>query len=234
MTLSVPARDVMLFNPLTGEKGKAQTRIQNNQIQVRLQLHSGESIILQTFNRILDKAGNWDYIREQPVSLSLDYGWKLHFIESAPVIEGEFPIDTPSSWTEINHPNAAITMATGVYTNEVNIPQLSADDWILDLGDVRESARVRINGQEAGVAWAAPFRLKVGKWLKPGRNRIEIEVTNLPANRISDMDRQGENWRIFNDINMVALNYSNKLYDGWQPLPSGLNGIVRLVPVDYQ
>lgn len=234
VTLSVPARDVMLFNPLTGEKGKAQTRIQNNQIQVRLQLHSGESIILQTFNRILDKAGNWDYIREQPVSLSLDYGWKLHFIESAPVIEGEFPIDTPSSWTEINHPNAAITMATGVYTNEVNIPQLSADDWILDLGDVRESARVRINGQEAGVAWAAPFRLKVGKWLKPGRNRIEIEVTNLPANRISDMDRQGENWRIFNDINMVALNYSNKLYDGWQPLPSGLNGIVRLVPVDYQ
>lgn len=234
VTLSVPARDVMLFNPLTGEKGKAQTRIQNNQIQVRLQLHSGESIILQTFNRTLGQAENWDYIREQPVSLSLDHGWKLHFIESAPVIEGEFAIDTPSSWTQINHPNAAITMATGVYVNEVNIPELPADDWILDLGDVRESARVRINGQEAGIAWTVPFRLKVGKWLKPGRNRIEIEVTNLPANRISDMDRRGKNWRIFNDINMVALNYSNKLYDGWQPLPSGLNGIVRLVPVDYQ
>ena len=234
VTLSVPARDVMLFNPLTGEKGKAQTRIQNNQIQVRLQLHSGESIILQTFNRTLGQAENWDYIREQPVSLSLDHGWKLHFIESVPVIEGEFAIDTPSSWTQINHPNAAITMATGVYVNEVNIPELPADDWILDLGDVRESARVRINGQEAGIAWTVPFRLKVGKWLKPGRNRIEIEVTNLPANRISDMDRREKNWRIFNDINMVALNYSNKLYDGWQPLPSGLNGIVRLVPVDYQ
>lgn len=234
VTLSVPARDVMLFNPLTGEKGKAQTRMQNNQLQVRLQLHSGESVILQTFNRALDKVENWNYMREQPVSLSLDHGWKLHFIESAPSIDGEFAIDTPSSWTEIGHPNAAITMATGVYTNEINIPELLADDWILDLGDVRESACVRINGHEAGIAWAVPFRLKVGKWLKPGRNHIEVEVTNLPANRISDMDRRGENWRIFKDINMVALNYGNKLYDDWQPLPSGLNGTVRLIPVDYQ
>lgn len=234
VTLSVPAKDVMLFNPLTGEKGRAQTRIQNNQMQVRLQLHSGESVILQTFDRTLDRAENWNYIQEQPVSLSLDHGWKLHFIESAPVIEGEFAIDTPSSWTEIDHPNAAATMATGVYTNQINIPELTADDWILDLGDVRESARVRINGQEAGIAWAVPFRLKVGKWLKPGKNRIEIEVTNLPANRISDMDRRGEIWRIFNDINMATLKNDNKLYDGWQPLPSGLNGAVRLIPVDYQ
>lgn len=70
-------------------------------------------------------------------------------------------------------------MGTGVYKNEVYIPEISADDWILDLGDVRESARVRINGQEAGTAWAVPFRLKVGKWLKPGKNIIEVEDSFL-------------------------------------------------------
>ena len=234
ITLAVPAESVMLFNPMTGEKGKAQTRKQEGKTQVHLQLHSGESVILQTFNHALTDVAEWKYVQEQPVSLSLDHGWKLHFAKSTPQIEGSFDIDTPSSWTEIAHPNAPITMATGVYTNIITVPHIPADDWILDLGDVRESARVRINGQDAGTAWAVPYQLKVGKWLKPGDNKIEIEVTNLPANRIADMDRRGEKWRIFNEINVVNLQYKPVPYTDWQPLPSGLNGSVRLIPVTYK
>ena len=234
ITLAVPAREVMLFNPMTGEKGKAQIRTHERKTQVRLQLHSGESVILQTFRQPINEVADWKYIKEQPVSLSLDHGWKLRFVQSTPVIEGEFAIDTPTSWTELNHPQASITMATGMYTNEFTLPAIKADDWILDLGDVRESARVRINGQDAGTAWAVPYRLKVGKWLKPGVNRIEVEVTNLPANRIADMDRRGEKWRIFNEINVVNLQYKPMMYNDWQPLPSGLNGSVKLIPVHLE
>ncbi len=89
-------------------------------------------------------------------SLSLDHGWKLKFVESYPAIEGEFKIDTPSSWTEMAHPAAKINRGTALYSLELDLPELSADDWVLDLGDVRESARVRINGQEAGIVWAVP------------------------------------------------------------------------------
>lgn len=235
ITLTVPARTVMLFNPMTGEKGTAQMRkTQEGKTQVRLQLHSGESVILQTFDQPLKDVAEWKYIEEQPVSLSLDRGWKLHFVQSTPAMEGEFAIDTPTSWTELKHPNAAITMATGVYTNEFTVPAIKADDWILDLGDVRESARVRINGHDAGTAWAVPYQLKVGQWIKPGVNKIEVEVTNLPANRIADMDRRGEKWRIFKEINVVNLQYKPVMYNDWQPLPSGLNGSVKLIPVDYK
>lgn len=231
VTLAVRAENVMLFNPMTGEKGKAQIRTQEGKTQVRLQLHSGESVILQTFDHPLSDVTDWKYVQEQPISLCLDHGWELHFSRSIPAVEGEFSIDTPSSWTEIQHPNATVTMATGVYTNRINLPDIAADDWILDLGDVRESARVRINGQDAGIAWAVPYRLKVGQWLKPGENTIEIEVTNLPANRIADMDRRGEKWRIFNEINVVNLQYQSTPYNHWEPLPSGLNGEVKLIPV---
>ncbi len=234
VTLAVSAETAVLFNPLTGERGKAQLRVQDGKTQVRLQLRSGESTILQTFHRPLPDVADWNYLREQPVSLSLDHGWELHFAQSAPAVEGTFLIDTPSSWTELDHPNAATTMATGIYTHRFLLPDLPADDWILDLGDVRESARVRINGRDAGIAWAVPFRLKVGHLLKPGENEIEIEVTNLPANRIADMDRRGEKWRIFNEINVVNLQYQPTPYTDWQPLPSGLNGAVKLVPVDYK
>lgn len=233
ITLAVPATDAMFFNPMNGEKGKAKLRTVNGKTQVYLQLQSGESIILQTFNHALTHVAEWKYIQEQPVSLSLDHGWKLTFVESAPNVEGTFNIDTPTSWTALNHPHATKTMATGKYINEINLPNILADDWILDLGDVRESARVRINGQDVGTAWAVPYQLKVGKWLKPGKNTIEIEVTNLPANRIADMDKRGEVWRIFNEINVVDLNYQKTLYR-WDPLPSGLNGSVKLIPIKFK
>lgn len=231
VTLAVDGKDAMLFNPMNGEKGKAKTRVENGKIQVYLQLQSGESIILQTFDHPLSNVAEWKYTQEQPVSLSLDHGWELTFVESTPAVGGTFHIDTPSSWTILNHPNAKTTMATGLYTNEFTLPAMPADDWILDLGDVRESARVRINGQLVGTAWAVPYQLKVGKWLKPGKNVIEVEVTNLPANRITDMDKRGEIWRIFNEINVVDLNYKKSIYN-WEPLPSGLNSAVRLIPVN--
>ena len=102
---------------------------------------------------------------------------------------------------------------------------------MLDLGDVRETARVRINGQDAGTAWAVPYRLRVGQFLHPDANRIEIEVTGLPANRIADYDRRGVVWRRFKEINMVDLHYKDTRYDTWGTDPQGLNGAVKLIPV---
>ena len=117
-------------------------------------------MILQTFDHPVETQ-TWKYIQEQPVSLSLDHDWTLRFVQSTPAIEGTFAIDSPTSWTEINHPNAKINMGTGLYSLETVLPALNADDWILDLGDLRESARIRINGKEAGTVWAAPFRARI-------------------------------------------------------------------------
>lgn len=233
VTLGVQAQAAVLFDPMTGHYGKAQVRQVGEQSQVYLQLKSGESIILQTFNelKLKLKVAPWTYVREQPVSLQLDHGWTLHFAESQPDIEGTFNIDTPCSWTELKDSLARQNMGTGVYSVDVTLPAIKADDWILDLGDVRESARVRINGQDAGCAWAVPFRLRVGKFLKKGKNHIEVEVTNLPANRIAALDRKGVKWRKFKETNMVNLHYKKSFYGDWEAMPSGLNSIVRLIPV---
>ena len=55
-------------------------------------------------------------------------------------------------------------------------------------------------------------------------------MTNLPATRIGDMDRQGVVWRIFEDINMSTIS-SSTTFDKWSLVPSGLNSTVKLVPV---
>ena len=102
---------------------------------------------------------------------------------------------------------------------------------MLDLGDVRESARVRLNGKDAGALIALPFRLRVGERLQPGENLLEIEVTNLTANRIRDLDRRGVDWKIMKDANIVNVNYQKFEPAGWDLVPSGLLGPVKLIPL---
>ena len=71
----------------------------------------------------------------------------------------------------------------------------------------------------------------MGRFLKPGRNTLEVEVTNLPANRIADYDRRGVKWRKFKDINIVSIFYKPITFDTWATAPSGLLGPVTLTPM---
>ncbi|MCP4567710.1 MAG: glycoside hydrolase, partial [FCB group bacterium] len=113
-----------------------------------------------------------------------------------------------------------------------NLPDLiNTDDYLLDLGDVRESARIKINDSDAGSLFALPMRIRIGHYLKPGANTIEIEVTNLSANRIRDLDLRKIDWKIMHDINIVTTAY--KPFDAaqWPLQPSGLLGPVTLTPL---
>ncbi|MDR1223802.1 MAG: glycosyl hydrolase family 2 [Tannerella sp.] len=234
ITLGVEAAAAALYDPLTGKSGMAQTRLIDGKTQVYLQLRSGESLIVKTFKDRHNAPGlsEWNYYTDRPVSLSLDHGWSLRFIESEPSIKETFPVDRPVPWTAIDHPDTKRNSGTALYSLTFTLPALQADEWVLDLGDVRESARVIINGRYAGTCWAVPFRIKAGDYLNGGVNRIELEVTNLPANRIADYERRGINWRIFKDINLVDINYKKTGYGHWEPLPSGLNSPVKLIPVN--
>jgi hypothetical protein len=42
----------LLYDPMTGKSGKAETRIKDGKTEVYLQLASGESIILKTFANV--------------------------------------------------------------------------------------------------------------------------------------------------------------------------------------
>ena len=121
-------------------------------------------------------------------------------------------------------------MGTGVYTTTFTLTKEQAQQqWSIDLGDVRESARVYINNQFIGCAWAVPFILDCKDALRAGKNALRIEVTNLPANRIADMDRRGVEWRKMKEINVVDINYKRTKYDQWDPVPSGLNSDIKLM-----
>jgi hypothetical protein len=55
----------------------------------------------------------------------------------------------------------------------------------LNLGTVKETAQVRLNGQDLGVVWCHPWRVEITGAIKPGGNTLEIEVVNLWPNRLA-------------------------------------------------
>ncbi len=231
--LGVKAKSALFFDPMTGEQGKAALRDVNGQTEVYMQLSSGSSIILKTFSAYDVDVKAWKYFKtsREGISIGIDK-FDFCFSTSLPEVHGTLKQVQVGTWTNYNLPEVKNTMGTGVYKTTFVINPLSAPEWMLDLGDVRESAKVIINNKSVATLWAVPFRCMIGKYLKSGINTIEIEVTNLPANRIADLDRRGKEWRVFKEINMVDRNYNKTGYANWESVPSGLLTPVRLIPME--
>ena len=228
--LAVDFKTATLFNPLNGDITPATL----NNGKIHLALRSGESIIVQTDAAPASTTPAAPYAAALPQSstpqvLPLNGKWTLTFTEEAPKVSDTFTLEQPQTWETLSK-EAAVTMGTGVYTTRLKLNKKQAQQhWTIDLGDVRESARVYINGQFIGCAWSVPFVLDCKNTLKKGDNEIRIEVTNLPANRISELDRQGVKWRKMEEINVVDINYKKTTYEGWEPMKSGLNSEVKLI-----
>jgi hypothetical protein len=231
VSLSVDAKSVVIYDPLNGNAGLALVRKLNGKTQVRIQLKPGESVILKTFSNKEIAGNNWKYIDIAGEPIVLENNWKLIYVKGIPGIDKTFKMDKLQSWTELPDSGYKSFSGTILYAQSFTLPSVKAADWMLNLGEVRESAKIRVNGSDVVTLWSNPFACKIGKYLKKGENTIEIEVTNIDANRIADYDRRKINWKIFNDINVVNVNYKPFDASGWQPMPSGLLGPVTLEPL---
>jgi hypothetical protein len=56
--------------------------------------------------------------------------------------------------------------------------------FVLDLGNVRDLATIRVNGHECGALWLAPWTVDLTAALRPGVNELEVEVVNVWNNRL--------------------------------------------------
>lgn len=230
VALSVNATSAVIFDPYTGTSGIAQIRKAGTHTEVYLQLKPGQSLVLKTYSDRLVSGASWSYYQAQGPPSELTGRWTLSFVQGAPAIQQNFTFDRLQSWTQLSD-SSRVFAGTGKYATVFQLPSLRADNWLLSLGRIDASARVSINGQEVGILWGVPFQVAIGKFLQPGKNLLEVAVTNLPANRIADYDRRGTPWKIFYDINFVNIHYQPFDASAWKPVPSGLTGPVLLIPL---
>ena len=155
---------------------------------------------------------------EREIPLQLKGQWKLSFQPGRGGPPAGLETGELKSWTESSDPAVRFFSGSVTYTATVERPEAGGDDRIaMQFSNVRDIARVRINGVDAGTVWAKPYRIDVGKFLVPGANKIEIEVTNLWANRIIGDLQPGVSEHI-TSTNITTYKRSSSL------LPSGLIG----------
>ena len=234
--LTVAFRSAVVFNPVTGQMSDALV----DDGQVFISLRSGESMILQTYDSAVSTGSTAPRTTDMGRRI-ISGPWTLHLGNpTSSVTPAErHAVDSLRGWQSLSQ-NAAQFMGTGYYETTFNVDARLMNEgdcgFRLNLGDVRESARVYVNGKYVGCAWCAPFTVDIpASLLNIGDNALRIEVTNLPANHIRQMDIDGVKWRIFKDVNILDISngseaVSGVTYNDWELMPSGLCSDVTLTP----
>ncbi|MET7336513.1 glycosyl hydrolase [Nonomuraea sp. NPDC005650] len=121
-------------------------------------------------------------------------------------LEHSLDLDPLTAWTDL--PTLADVSGVGTYTTRVEV------DWeggaYLELGEVTDTCRVRVNGRRLDPVNQINPVVDVGPYLRRGANTIEVEVATPLGNRLRAADPA--------------------VYGGLPRQPYGLIGPVRLVP----
>ena len=197
-----------VMNPLTGEIETARHEA--------IEVASGHSLFLVGDGFEVTTAA-----KRTCDGIALAGPWEVSPICGGPALPAPRKLDALVGWETFDDAFSG----TMLYKTTFDMP--NARPSSLSLGDVREIARVRLNGRDLGVKFMPPydFAIPAGVLGEKG-NVLEVEVTNLGANRLRWNDLNGVDWKYFSDINMVGLDYKPLDASKWKPLKSGLIGPV--------
>jgi hypothetical protein len=161
----------------------------------------------------------------EPVGmLDLSNDWHARFDPRWGGPAGEVAFSTLTDWTQNKEPGIRHYSGTAIYQKSFiwkGTPP--ADGLLIDLGEVKELADVKLNGRPLGVLWAKPFRIAIPAGsLREGDNRLVVEIVNFWPNRIiGDANLPPE--KRLTKTNVRKLTACTPL------MPSGLLGPVRIV-----
>lgn len=228
--LAVEFRSAAFLEPMTGRVGIAKVRSEDQGgSSVRLQLAPDQSILARVSPRQL-QCSLWPYLEVGGQQSELEGPWQVEFVSGGPKLSAGFVTSKPQPWTAAPDKSAESFAGTVKYSQTFDCPNPANQRWLLDLGKVLGSARVKLNGRQIATLIAPPFRTRLDE-LRARGNRLEVEVTGVAANRIRHLDREGVEWRIFEDINLVNIDYQEFDASNWPVRPLGLAGPVTLVPL---
>ena len=226
----------ILYNPMNGSFGQAITKVSGKTNMVYLQLKPGESSLVQVFAGKTNTP-EYAYLKASGDKTALNSDWTLTFVSGGPELPQPVKLQKLGSWTELEGSGYKAFSGTAVYKTTFAKPSGNAQTWQLDLGKVAHSARIILNGKELVTLISSPYSVNIPVAELKEENILEISVTNLMGNRMADMERKGQPYKIFYNINFPAYKAENRGADGlfttlgWKPQPSGLFGPVTLTPL---
>lgn len=237
--LTTPAATAVVFDAMTGTRGVAQARrASEGTLEVRLRVPAHGSVIVVTAASASGEP--FPMMTSAGPSIAIGGPWQVNFVEGGPDQPREQSVRALASWTSFAGDEWKRFSGTARYIARFARPPGEAVAWQLDLGTVRESARVTLNGRELGTLIGPAFHLTIDRAQLAADNVLVVEVANLMANRMAALDKAGAGWKQFYNVNFPAKLPQNRGADGlfsaagWEPLDSGLLGPVTLTPLRRQ
>jgi hypothetical protein len=164
---------------------------------------------------------------EPKLMQTLNRAWTVQFDTAMRGPVKPLTFDKLTDWSK--HSLEAIRNYSGkaIYKTTFTMNVLPPKEHIvLNLGEVRVIAVVKVNGKPVGSAWTAPWQVDITEAVKAGENKLEIEVVNTWVNRlIGDSklpEAERKTWTNVNPFRPES-NYE----------PSGLMGPVKISSVKY-
>jgi len=119
-----------------------------------------------------------------PAAVEIAGPWQVTF---KPSYEGpkEATFDNLTDWTKHADEDIKYFAGKATYRKVFTVSDLpQGGELCLDLGDVRGLATIRLNGNDLGTLWIAPWRVKVTSAVQKGENVLEVDVVNTWCNRL--------------------------------------------------
>ncbi len=223
VSLNEPAGNYVFLDPYNGEI----TLAENENNSVRIQLEPERSVFIRCTGKKPDLP---NHVYRNNETVEIEGLWKINFVDGGPVYPGNISTGELKSWTKMGDSETSRFAGTAKYTTEFNWNE-SAKTAFLNLGEVKDCAHVYLNGKDFGSLLGPVYTVKVNN-LQQGKNKLTVEVTNVAANRIRDLDRREVDWKKFHDINFVNIDYEPFDASDWEIKDAGLLGPVTLSPVE--
>ena len=219
----VAGKQPELFDPMTGKtRMLPQFTERDGRISVPMSFEPAQSFFVVFRSPISLQGSTAPNFPEMKPVLELAGPWEVHF---DPKWGGPEQIIFDSLYDWSQRPEKGIKDYSGkaIYRKSFDMPEKTPRQrYVLDLGDVKDMARVSLNGHDLGVVWCAPWHVDATEAINSGTNRLEIEVANLWPNRIiGDLSLPPEQ-----RLTWVAVNPFKK---DSSLLPSGLLGPVQIL-----
>lgn len=211
LSLRSKFRNAQVWDPVTGEMKAVKCTVKNGRACLSLDMKPEDALFVILSSKKCR-------VKKDPAlteSLDISKDWNVKFSDSCSQQMPEL-----GSFTESEDPQVRYFSGTAEYSRTFNLARCGSKT-VLDLGEVRDIARVYVNGQDCGIIWKYPYTVDITNFVKRGENSIRVELTNLWVNRLIGEENLPAEQR--------SCYVSVKFFDADSPLyESGILGPVRI------
>lgn len=181
-----------LWDPLTGDTKRLPAYSQQRGgvvIPLKFDAYQSFFIVLRrsAMAKSLKRTSEEENFPNKTLVKKIDGSWNVSFDPKWGGPESVM-FDQLKDWTLCQEEGIKYYSGIAIYRKTIQLPESydreKKQDFYLDLGEVNNIARVRLNGKDLGIVWTAPWQVRMNGALKSGDNELEIEVANLWTNRL--------------------------------------------------